>query len=166
MTLRGTLQIALAEGFVPEIGEHYELIQAGELLGNFDQVIMPAISGATIKMERTASSLSLVLQKDNDNDGVADIDDNCALAPNGTAVPDSGGHVQRDTDNDGFGNLCDSDLNNDGVTNQLDAVLFRAALGTSNANADFNGDGGVNQLDASILRAGFGKAPGPSRQAL
>ena len=89
---------------------------------------------------------------DTDGDGVADNLDNCKLVAN---------FNQRDTDGDGYGNICDADLNNDGIVNQLDSGLFRAAFGSTNANADFNGDGIVNQLDAGIFRARFGSAPGP-----
>jgi len=37
-----------------------------------------------------------------------------------TPVPNTS---QLDTDGDGFGNLCDGDLNNDGNTNTLDLNL-------------------------------------------
>lgn len=89
---------------------------------------------------------------DTDGDGVADNLDNCKLVTNAN---------QRNTDGDGYGNICDADLNNDGIVNQLDSGLFRAAFGSTNANADFNGDGIVNQLDAGIFRARFGSVPGP-----
>ncbi|MFK8016499.1 MAG: thrombospondin type 3 repeat-containing protein [Gammaproteobacteria bacterium] len=56
---------------------------------------------------------------DVDADGVLDENDNCVDISN----PD-----QIDTDGDGFGNFCDGDLNNSGVTNIGDLALFRVAF--------------------------------------
>jgi hypothetical protein len=90
---------------------------------------------------------------DADRDGVVDGEDNCVLKAN----PD-----QRDTDGDGYGNLCDADLNNSGFVNMADLALFRQKFGTNDAHADFNGSGFVNYADLGILSVGFGKPPGPS----
>ena len=49
-------------------------------------------------------------QKDTDLDGVPDVSDNCTLVANSN---------QRDTQGNGFGNLCDGDLNNDLIVNSL-----------------------------------------------
>ena len=43
---------------------------------------------------------------DRDNDGVADSVDNCSAIPN---------PQQRDTNGDGFGNICDPDVDGDGI---------------------------------------------------
>ncbi len=93
---------------------------------------------------------------DADGDGVLDTNDNCTLIPNPN---------QRDTDNDGFGNICDPDLNNDGVVNAADLALLREVFFTNDADADFNGDGNVNAEDLAIMRSFFFKAPGPSSSA-
>lgn len=91
---------------------------------------------------------------DTDGDGIPDHRDNCILVPN---------REQRDTDGDGRGNVCDGDLNNDGVVNALDLALFNAQFGKGGPNAaDFNGDGVVNALDLARLRQMFGQAPGAS----
>ncbi|MFK7887554.1 MAG: right-handed parallel beta-helix repeat-containing protein [Gammaproteobacteria bacterium] len=89
---------------------------------------------------------------DTDGDGVADATDNC------TSVANPG---QRDTDNDGYGNRCDPDLNNDGVVNIIDLGLMREVFFTDNADADLNGDGVVNVTDLGLLRVLFFMAPGP-----
>lgn len=89
---------------------------------------------------------------DLDGDGVRDDVDNCSAVANVD---------QRDTDGDGFGNRCDTDLNNDNVTNGIDVGTLRAAFGSAGPLADFNGDGVVNGIDVGILRGYFGKAPGP-----
>jgi len=99
---------------------------------------------------------------DSDEDGVRDVDDNCTLAPNGPAIPDAGGNIQLDTDGDGFGNLCDGDLNNDNRTNSLDLGLFKAIFFTDDADGDYNGDGFVNSLDLGLFKQMFGKPPGPA----
>lgn len=102
---------------------------------------------------------------DADADGVPDPFDNCSLAPNGPLRPDTGGHSQRDTDGDGYGNVCDADLDNSGgIVNFSDLALFRAAFGRSDRpDADLNGSGGIiNFSDLAIFRGRFGTAPGPS----
>jgi hypothetical protein len=99
------------------------------------------------------------VQLDSDRDGAPDIEDNCMLVPNAD---------QRDTDNDGYGNMCDGDLNNDGVTNTLDLNAYKQAHRSRsgdpnyNANADFNGDGQINTLDLNIYKSFHRKPPGPS----
>lgn len=90
---------------------------------------------------------------DTDGDGVVDIADNCIATANAD---------QRDSDADGFGNLCDSDLNDDCVVNVLDLGIFKALFFTTDADADFNGDGVVNALDLGILRVNYFLPPGPS----
>lgn len=90
---------------------------------------------------------------DIDQDGVPDADDNCSTAANAD---------QRDSDNDGFGNDCDADLNNDCVTNVIDLGILRSRFFTNDADADFNGDGIVNIVDLGRMRAAFFAEPGPS----
>ncbi|MEO1574512.1 MAG: thrombospondin type 3 repeat-containing protein, partial [Pseudomonadota bacterium] len=90
---------------------------------------------------------------DSDGDGVVDNQDNCTEEPNAD---------QRDTNGDGYGNVCDADLNNDGIINVVDLGRLRAVFFTGDPDADFNGDGVVNVVDLGIMRAGFFGAPGPS----
>lgn len=93
---------------------------------------------------------------DTDEDGVADDADNCTLIPNSD---------QRDTNGDGFGNICDPDLDNDGtVVNAVDLGLFRSVFFSTGPglDADFNGDNVVNAVDLGILRTFFFMPPGPS----
>ena len=99
---------------------------------------------------------------DTDNDGIENDLDNCILKSNGPLKPDAGGHYQRDTDLDGYGNACDADLNNDGVVNFADLALFKLVFGTNDHHADFDGNEVVNFADLAIFRASFGKPPGPS----
>ena len=100
--------------------------------------------------------------EDTDADGVPDNCDNCVEVPNGPAIPDAGGNVQRDTNLDGYGNLCDPDLNNDGAVDFLDLGLLKAVFFTDDADADLNGDGSVDFLDLGLMKTGFFQPPGPS----
>jgi len=94
-----------------------------------------------------------VLLTDTDEDGIQDSEDNCTLQKN---------PLQQDTDKDGFGNICDADLNNDGSVNFLDLGLFKAVFATSDPDADFNSDGSVNFLDLGLFKKMFTKPPGPA----
>jgi len=107
------------------------------------------------------------IASDQDGDGTPDDMDNCILVANVD---------QRDTDNDGYGNICDADLvNTDGlnIVNLSDFSQFRSVFGSAAPDvapfvladhADFNGDDDhtVNLSDFSIFRSYFGKPPGPS----
>lgn len=100
---------------------------------------------------------------DADSDGVEDALDNCTNAPNGPLIPDVGGASQRDTDGDGYGNLCDGDFDNNGFVNYVDLAYFRNAFGSEDADADLDGSGGmVNFVDLAIFRSLFGNPPGPA----
>ncbi len=90
---------------------------------------------------------------DTDEDGIIDLDDNCTIIAN----PD-----QRDTDNDGFGNLCDADFDNNGLVSFADLNQFRENFGTSNPDADLDGSGSVSFHDLDIFRNLFNLPPGPA----
>ncbi len=91
--------------------------------------------------------------QDTDHDGIDNIFDNCIEINN----PD-----QRDSNGDGYGNICDADLDNNGAVSFADLNLFRSAFGTTNAEADLDGNGRVSFADLSIFKTLFGKPPGPS----
>ncbi|MFK8028646.1 MAG: thrombospondin type 3 repeat-containing protein [Gammaproteobacteria bacterium] len=94
----------------------------------------------------------LVAGEDSDADGILDAADNCTFESNPS---------QTDSDGDGFGNACDTDLNNDGVTNFIDLSTFVPLFLTTNPDADFNSDGVVNFLDLNTIRRFFLTVPGP-----
>jgi hypothetical protein len=77
---------------------------------------------------------------------------------------------QADSDNDGFGNRCDGDINNNGITNSQDYVLFRQTFGqpsnppTFNVG-DLNSNGVVNSQDYVLFRQLIGQPTGPSGYA-
>lgn len=92
---------------------------------------------------------------DPDGDGIPDDQDNCKLVAN----PD-----QRDSDGDGYGNMCDGDLDNNGIVNAIDLGKFKTFMGKTGPNlaADLDGNGIVNAIDLAIFKRLFGKPPGPS----
>lgn len=96
--------------------------------------------------------LSAVLV-DTDNDGVFDSIDNCTLVSN---------PVQRDTDSDGFGNICDPDFDNTLVVNASDLAYLKSVFFTTDPHADLDGSGVVNAGDLAILKSMFFGPPGPS----
>lgn len=92
---------------------------------------------------------------DTDNDSVDDSVDNCTNVGNA---------AQRDSDGDGFGNVCDLDLNNDCVVNATDLGVLRTVFFTNDEDADSNGDGVVNAIDLGAMRNAFFAAPGPAAE--
>lgn len=91
---------------------------------------------------------------DSDGDGVPDGSDNCTLIANAD---------QRDTNGDGYGNICDPDLSNDGVVNFSDVSLWTPFFSTSTkGDADLNGDGAANFADFALFPVYFLQPPGPS----
>jgi len=100
----------------------------------------------------TGESNSLV--PDDDSDTVLDGLDNCLFKYNNS---------QRDTDNDGYGNVCDADFNNNRIVDPLDFSLLKSVLGSPVApDQDLNGNGIVDPLDFSVLKSLLGQSPGPS----
>jgi hypothetical protein len=100
--------------------------------------------------------------KDSDNDGIPDHKDNCSDTPNGPLIPDGGGLSPRDTDGDGYGNVCDPDFDNSGNVDFADLAHLKSKFFTANADADLNGDGTVDFADLAILKSMFFGPPGPS----
>ena len=96
---------------------------------------------------------------DTDGDGIQDPIDNCRL----TANP-----LQQDANLDGYGNICDADINNSGTVTTADFGLLRSVLGqaagfsATAAASDMNSSGTVTTADFGLLRARLGTAPGPS----
>ncbi|MEL7447810.1 MAG: SBBP repeat-containing protein [Pseudomonadota bacterium] len=125
------------------------------------------VTGAAIQGSQGGQRDAVLYQleipsSDGDGDGVADEADNCTQVSN----PD-----QCDTNGDGFGNLCDPDLDNDNAVNFADLGLLKQVFFTEpssanwNPDADMNGDDVINFADLGIMRSFFFGPPGPSGTA-
>jgi len=95
-------------------------------------------------------------EHDTDWDGIANSSDNCLYDAN---------PAQIDADDDGIGNRCDADFNNDCIVNALDLGLFRSQFFGNNPVFDLNGDGIVATVDLGLLKYYFFSPPGPSGTA-
>ena len=100
---------------------------------------------------------------DLDLDGVCDAFDNCLEVENPSQV---------DSDQDGYGNFCDPDLNNDGIVGMPDFNALRQVYGEACTlgsgywqDADFNSDCLIGESDFGIYRSYVGGPPGPSGYA-
>jgi hypothetical protein len=112
--------------------------------------------------KRVLSTSEIVASEDSDGDGVLDGSDNCILVANGPTIPDAGGNIQLDTDGDGYGNICDADLNDTGFVDYPDLTLFSNVFFTPDSDADLNGDAFVDFLDLTLFSDSFFQPPGPS----
>ncbi len=90
---------------------------------------------------------------DSDSDAIKNFMDNCTEVNNTS---------QRDTNGDGYGNICDPDLDDSGAVNFADLNIMKSRFFTADADADLNGDGAVNFGDLTILKSMFFQPPGPS----
>ena len=104
------------------------------------------------------TSTTFTVAIDTDGDTVPDPIDNCTLVPN---------QAQCDSDDDGFGNHCDGDLNNNGATNAQDVTMLRQQLGQPSVGptfnqADMNCNAAVNAQDVTLFRVRLGSPPGPA----
>ena len=106
---------------------------------------------------------------DRDFDGVPDASDNCTEVAN----PD-----QRDTNSDGFGNLCDADVDGDGLVTtswgaiypltkrgDVEWIAIAAQNGPYDENFDLDGDGEIDARDVAISHLNLFLPPGPSARA-
>jgi len=97
---------------------------------------------------------------DVDSDGVPDVHDNCTTTPNGPLAGSC--NAQQDVDEDGYGNACDSDFNNDGATGLDDLGSILGHLNQVVPIEDLNCDGAVGLDDLGQVLGSLNQNPGPS----
>jgi hypothetical protein len=113
----------------------------------------PYVTATATSTGGSTSEFSAPFLEDSDGDARADVHDNCTLVAN---------QDQYDANQDGYGNICDADLNDTNLVTAGDYVILRNALNTNNAVADLNHSGLVTAQDYIILRNRLNTAPGPS----
>lgn len=108
-----------------------------------------------------SSSALVGAEDDFDGDGVPDALDNCIEVPNG---PLAGAcSEQQDDDEDGYGNACDFDFNNNAATDLSDHTASLNAVGTADdPQLDVNCNGAADLGDFTIVTNNLGSLPGPS----
>jgi hypothetical protein len=104
---------------------------------------------------------------DNDSDGVPDAYDNCVDIPNGPTGATGSCNAQEDYDNDGYGQPCDADVNNDtgcGFDDVQQTLVAAFAAAGAGSVEDLNCDLGVGFDDVQmvLICAGAAGVPGPS----
>ncbi len=105
-------------------------------------------------------------EDDRDGDGVPDAKDNCIEIANSD---------QRDSNSDGLGNLCDADIDGDGIVTtswgimfpltrrgDIEWILQASSHGHYDPHCDLNGDNKVDSSDFSIAQQRLFHPPGPS----
>jgi len=99
--------------------------------GNFSVTLTVTDDMAQVSdpVSTTATINPVIVPDDNDNDGILNEQDNCIDKANGPLIPDAGGHIQRDTDADGLGNICDPDFNGNGIVDPTDFSILKGVLG-------------------------------------
>jgi hypothetical protein len=102
------------------------------------------------------------LAPDADSDGIPDVLDKCSQDSRNAALT-------CDTDQDGYGNVCDADFNQSGTTNSTDfSMFFVPSLNSgvpSSRGTDMNCSGTVNSTDFSMFfvpKLNTSAPPGPS----
>jgi glycosylphosphatidylinositol phospholipase D len=140
-------------------GHHNELIgYSASGIGDFDgdgidDLLLGAFR-ASPNGERSGESYLVFGTADTDADGVRDETDNCLLVQNTS---------QRDTDDDGIGNVCDGDFDGDCNQNFVDLGIMKGAFFVAgDTDTDMDGDGVTNFTDLAMFKEMFFQPPGPS----
>jgi hypothetical protein len=99
---------------------------------------------------------------DADTDLVPDAFDNCSTRANGPGDASN----QVDSNQDGYGNACDTDYTGDNVTSTADFPTFLGAFtgAAPDSSTDNTGDGVTSTADFPLFLSDFvaAAAPGPS----
>ena len=156
--------LAMGLARAPVLFRHY--FQGGRAIEAFYSAV-PYLSWMNVWIGdplMTSSGLAFP-GNDIDGDGVPNASDNCLYVPNAN---------QRDTDGDGFGNMCDGDIDNNGIVTtswgvtsppsaigDLERIQITVSQGGYVANQDLDGDNDVDADDVAIASFSLFFPPGP-----
>ncbi len=113
--LNGTLEVSLADDYVPAPGDHFELLSAASVLNSFADIDLPAIAGGlTWHLSYTASSVNLtaLFAADFDRNGTVDA-------------------LDLDVWQDAYGINALGDADGDGDSDGRDFLLWQRQFGSS-----------------------------------
>jgi hypothetical protein len=119
---------------------------------------MPLAFVATFAFLFVVGTSGAGVDADSDGDTVQDNMDNCVATSNVSQI---------DSDQDGYGNACDADFNQDGTVGGPDFTVFASAFGSTEgtasyvASVDCNGDGAIGGPDFTCFASGFNNGLGP-----
>ena len=160
VSLSGILLLTSSHAFATSSSANYSIfwssMSTGQQSSSASYSLM-SVPGQVASGQSSSASYTHVAgflaTPDNDNDGVKNFMDNCIEVANTN---------QRDTNGDGYGNLCDGDFDGNLFTNTSDLFYLKANYLTANPDADLDGSGSVNALDLFIFKTLYLKPPGPS----
>lgn len=125
--------------------DRFQLLNAFPLSGSSDNRLFAVDGLLTLikQTERGPEFLSFDLNNlpDTDGDSIHDLLDNCVHVAN----PD-----QADFDQDGIGDACDPDSDNDQISDELELQLGLNPFDPADADLDLDGDGYSNRIEAIL----------------
>ncbi|MBL7050155.1 MAG: hypothetical protein ISR96_11625, partial [Nitrospira sp.] len=132
-----TLKATFPGGYVPADGQRFTVLTTagGMVNGQFASVIPAGI----FNLIYNTNSVVLEVAADSDGDGIPDSTDNCPDDPNADQI---------DTDNDGIGDACDSDLDGDGLDDKWELDNFGHLDFTGSDDPDEDGINNIDELNA------------------
>lgn len=117
-------------------------------------VLQPPVQAVCLSFGLQGQAQISHTDADFDQDGVDDSFDNCLFVGNTDQI---------DFDADGYGNVCDGDIDNDGDTDGLDLALMALSRFHGDTEvADLNGDELIDHDDLRIFALLFSHSPGPT----
>ena len=127
--------------------------RSGDVNGDGLPDFVISAPAATVEGIEAGRAYVFLGKADFDGDDVPDNEDNCVENFN---------QDQRDSNDDGFGNVCDADLDDNCVVDLRDWFVMRSVFGSDDPDADLDGNGVVDIADARTLFRDRFEAPGPS----
>ena len=113
----------------------FEVLGVDNLTVDASQIVRITASSIDNTLSGDSAALEVLDNDDNDNDTIANTQDNCPATPNSN---------QANLDGDQFGDVCDDDIDGDGMPNAFEQANFLNPRNAADANADNDGDGFSN----------------------